>query len=47
MNVFSINLVAVLIGGGLVLIATAPALAAQLDAHARAAADLLTSWGTR
>jgi flagellar biosynthesis protein FliR len=46
-NVFSISLTAVLIGGGLVLLATAPAMAAAIDGTARSAVDLLDNWGTR
>ncbi len=47
LNVFSVSLTAVLVGGGLVLLGSAPTLAASIDGTARAAADLLTSWGTR
>jgi flagellar biosynthetic protein FliR len=45
LNVFSVSLLAVLIGGGLVLMATAPAMASAIDGTARNAVDLLDNWG--
>ncbi len=47
LNVFSISLPVVLLGGGLVLLATAPTLAAAIDGTAQNAVDLLDSWGAR
>lgn len=47
MNVFSISLPVVLLGGGLVLMATAPTMAAAIDATAREAVAVLDNWGTR
>jgi len=47
LNVFSVSLAAVMIGGGLVLLAVAPSTARLIDAHARAAVDLLAGWSTR
>lgn len=46
-NAFSISLVVVLIGGGLVLYSTASSGADAIDASARAAVDALDGWGTR
>lgn len=47
LNVFSVSLVVVLIGGGLVLLAAAPAMSAAIDQQARAAVDLLNGWGAQ
>lgn len=47
LNVFSVSLTAVLLGGGLVLFASAPAMASAIDGTARTAVDLLNDWGTR
>lgn len=47
LNVFSISLPVVLIGGGLVLVATAPAMAAAIDGTAASAVALLDQWGVR
>ncbi len=44
-NAFSISLAMVLLGGGLVLYATAPAAAGAIDDTARAAVDFLNGWG--
>jgi flagellar biosynthetic protein FliR len=47
LNVFSVSLVVVLVGGGLVLVAATPAMSASIDQHAREAAALLNEWATR
>ncbi len=46
LNVFSVSLTAVLVGGGLVLLACAPATAAAIDGTARAAVDVLDRWAS-
>ncbi len=47
LNVFSVSLPGVLIGGGLVLLLSAPTFSAGIDGTARQAVELLTGWGTR
>ncbi len=47
LNVFSVSLTVVLLGGGLVLLGSVPAVGSSIDGTARAAVDSLAGWGTR